>query len=170
MTTISGLRKQYKPEKVDVLFLAESPPDSADEELRFFYNPRQERWDHMYRSVMEAVFPEFEYHPGEKGRWLQKFKDQGYFMIDATDTPINRLSDAERRRVLYASVKPKLSEIAGLVMPDTPIVLVKKNVFEAFNTPLREAGYNVVHDSFLPFPSHGNQAKFISACRNCLRA
>jgi hypothetical protein len=55
MRGISALRKQYRPEKIEVLIVAESPPDSADEEVRFFYNPRQERWDHMYRSVMKAV-------------------------------------------------------------------------------------------------------------------
>jgi hypothetical protein len=90
-------------------------------------------------------------------------------MIDATDTPINRRSASERRRLLNDAVESKLREIAKLVSLDTPIVLVKKNVFLAFNAPLRNAGHNVIHGSFLPFPSHGHQARFIAACGHCLR-
>ena len=167
--TISELRKAYKPEKVKCLFVAESPPESNDNEVRFFYNPRQERWDHMYRSLMKAVFPYFEYLPGEKDKWLRKFQGQGYYMIDATDIPINQCSASERRRALNDAVEPKVREIRELVSLETAVVLVKKNVFLAFNAPLRKAGYNVIHDSFLPFPSHGHQSRFIAACGDCLR-
>ena len=123
----------------------------------------------MYRSVMKAVFPNFEYRPGEKEKWLLRFQVYGYYMIDATDTPINHRSASERRRALNNAVESKLREIAKLVSLDTPIVLVKENVFLAFNASLRNAGYNVIHDSFLPFPSHGHQARFIAACGDCLR-
>jgi len=168
-TTITRLRQRYRPERIKVLFVAESPPESSDEEVRFFYNPRQERWDHMYRAVMQAVFPEFEYRPGEKDNWLRRFQERGYYLIDATDRPVNHLSPAERRRELGLAVDGKLSEIRGLVAPSTPIVLVKKAIFAAFHRPLREAGYNVIHESFLPFPSHGHQARFVETCRTCLR-
>jgi hypothetical protein len=168
-TTVSQLRESYKPETVSILFVAESPPESNDDEVRFFYNPRQERWDHMYRSIMKAVFPDFEYCPGEKDKWLLKFKARGYFLVDATDRPVNHLSSAERRRELNTAVEDKLSEIKTLVSQNTPIVLVKKNIFLAFNRPLLDAGYYVIHETFLPFPSHGHQARFIEACGNCLR-
>ena len=166
-TVISQLRKRYRPKKIKVLFVAESPPESSED--RFFYNWRQERWDNMYRTVMKAVFPEFEYRPGEKDNWLRKFSKHGYYLIDVTDRPVNRLSPAERRYALDAAVKAKLTEIKMLVSPSTPIVLVKKNVFSALNRRLRDAGYNVSHESFLPFPSHGHQKEFVRKCRDCLR-
>jgi hypothetical protein len=170
-TTICRLREHFKPERVKVLFVAESPPESNEDKdkVRFFFNPDQERWDYMYRAVMQAVFPEFEYRPGEKKDWLYKFKEQGYYLIDATDRPVNRLSSAERRSELKSAVQGKLDEIRMLIAPTTPIVLVKKNIFVAFNRPLRDAGFNVIHASFLPFPSHGHQARFVEACRECLR-
>jgi hypothetical protein len=167
--TVTKLRESYKPDTVKVLFIAESPPESDDDEVRFFYNPRQERWDYMYRAVMKVVFPHFEYCPGEKDNWLRKFKASCYYMIDATDTPINHRSASERRRALNDAVESKLREIRKLVSLETPVVLVKKNVFLAFKARLRKAGYNVTHDSFLPFPSHGHQARFIAACSDCLR-
>jgi hypothetical protein len=71
--------------------------------------------------------------------------------------------------VINAATARKLAEIKRLVSRSTPIILVKKNIFSAFSRPLRDAGYNVIHKSFLPFPSHGHQARFVRACRNCLR-
>lgn len=167
-TTISRLRQRYRPETIKVLFVAESPPESSDDEVRFFYNFEQERWDHMYRAVMRAMFPDFKYRPNEKDKWLRKFQDHGYYLIDATDRPVNRLSSAERRKELMREMETKLAEIRLLVALNTPIILVKKNIFSTFNQPLRDAGYNVIHDSFLPFPSHGHQARFIAACRDCI--
>lgn len=166
---ISILREWYRPHKIQVLLVAESPPASSDEEVRFFYNPRQESHDYMYRSVMEAVFPDFIYREGEKESWLQRFRDAGYYMVDATDRPINHLSKAEKRDELNRSLEAALTQIKKLILPSTPIVLIKKNIFEIFNGPLRKAKFNVIHDSFLPFPSHGWQARFINECGACLR-
>jgi hypothetical protein len=168
-TVISRLRERHKPERIRVLFVAESPPESSDDEVRFFYNHRQERWDYLYLALMKAVFPEFQRRPGEKEHWLHKFQEHGYYLMDATDRPVNRLSSAERRRELDAAVKRKLTQIKRLVSPGTPIILVKKNVFLAFSQPLRDAGHNVIHRSFLPFPSHGCQKEFVRRCRDCLR-
>ena len=63
----------------------------------------------------------------------------------------------------------KVSEISELVSRETPILLIKKNIFAALARPLREAGHNVIHDRFLPFPSHGHQARFIEAFQQSLR-
>jgi hypothetical protein len=123
----------------------------------------------MYRSLMEAAFPDFRHRPGEKDAWLRRFQRAGYYMIDATDRPVNRLSPLERREELRRSLEPKVAEIGRLIVAGTPIVLIKKNIFEAFSQPLRDAGHNVIHKTFLPFPSHGHQARFIEACSKCLR-
>lgn len=170
---IDQLRERYKPEKVKMLFVAESPPKSppgaSESEIRFFYNPKQERWDNLYRSVMKSVFPEFEFQKGEKDKWLTMFKGRGYFLIDATDRPVNHLQRAERRQELEAVLEAKLSEIKSLISPATPIILVKKNIFQAFKEPLRKLGYNVIHKEFLPFPSQGHQHRFIELCSDCIR-
>jgi len=165
------MRKKYKPATVKVLFVAESPPFSSDD--RFFYNRDQESRDYLYRSVMEAVFPNFKFKENGRGRkdeWLRKFMEHGYYMIDATDSPVNQLTPAKRRSMIEGSVATKLSEIAALVCKNTPILLVKKNVFEAFKEPLRCAGFNVINTSFLPFPSHGHQDRFIKDCRSYLKS
>lgn len=154
-TPISQLRARYRPEIIKVLFVAESPPESRDDEVRFFYNPdpRQERWDHLYRSVMKAVFSdEFEYRLGEKDKWLRKFQGNGYYLIDATDHPVNRLSSAKRRKEINDAVKGKLIEISRLISLSTPIILIKKSIFSAFNQPLRDARLQRHSRIFLAVP------------------
>ena len=167
--TIKQLRENYKPRSVKVLIVAESPPDSKMEEVRFFYNPKQERWDYLFRSIMKVVFPDFVFRSGEKECWLQRFKSAGYYLIDATDQPINHLPPAQRSRIIDSSFSDKLLEIKSLVKKKTPMILVKKNVFTLLNARLRNAGYNVIHDTFLPFPAYGHQKKFIRKCVQYLR-
>ena len=162
------MRERYQPERIRLLFVAESPPAPTADEVRFFYNAELERWDHMYRAVMQAVFPSFEYRPGEKDKWLRRFKANGYYVIDAIDEPVNHLPRKHRDALLLAAVEPRVREIEKLVSRRTPIVLVKKNIFSLFKPRLCEEGFRVIHDAFLPFPSHGHQSEFIAGLRKCL--
>ena len=59
-------RYKYKPRKIKCLLIAESPPRSEDK--RFFYNPDQDRYDFLFKSVMEVIFPNFtnNYRKGQK--------------------------------------------------------------------------------------------------------
>jgi hypothetical protein len=151
------LREKYKPTAVKYLLIAESPPRS--DEGRFFYNPELEKWDFLFKSIMEVIFSDFT--TGRKDEFLQRFKEEGFYLIDATDTPVNHLRKVtDRNRVIEASIEDKLEEIAGLVSKSTPIFLIKKNVFEIFHPLLKREGYYVTNDEPLPFPSRGWQPVF----------
>lgn len=162
MPSIQELRERYKPKRVKYLLIAESPPESPPGELRFFYNPEQEKGDYFFRSVMEVIFPEFkdQYKKGGKGKYLERFKEAGFFMMDAVDTPVNKIPAKEKARLIKSNVDSKVSEIQKLVSKDAPIFLIKKNIFHVYYDALKDLGFNVVQDEFLPFPSTGNQYKF----------
>ena len=166
---ITCLRMRYRPKRILLLFVAESPPAPTAGEERFFYNAKLESSDFMYRSMMEAVFPRFRFRRGEKNTWLRKFQQRGCFLIDATDHPVNRVSETDRESIILSGRKRTLLKIRKLTAPNTPIVLIKKNIFVLFNRPLLRTEHNVIHTSFLPFPAYGNQKKFVTACRECLR-
>lgn len=167
MDLIQRLRKNYKPKnkKINYLIIAESPPACPvckDEEVRFFYNPKQEKWDFMFKSIMDGIFPKFKsvYRKGEKHKYLKKFEEAGFYMIDAIDTPINNLSERKRNEIIESESENKIKEIEGLISERTPIFLIKKNIWEIFYYRLKDRGYNVAHKEFLPFPSSGWQSKF----------
>lgn len=166
--SIPELRARYKPERIRLLFVAESPPNPRDGELRFFYNPELATWDHLFHALMEVVFDDYQRRAHPKSYWLRRFQEAGFYLIDATDEPVNHLRGRERRETLRAALPYKLAEMRELVSRETPIVLVKKNVFELMAGPLREQGMNVIHDAPLPFPSNGWQRAFINQCQDVL--
>jgi hypothetical protein len=163
MTLIQKLRRKYRPKKrIKYLLIAESPPVSEDDRVRFFYNPKQKKRDFLFRSVMHVIFLDFEtnYRNGDKQKYLQRFKELGFYLIDATDTPINKLTEKEKSKTIESESENKIKAIKRLISKQTPIFLIKKNVFNILYPKLKKLGYNVVHDEFLPFPSSGQQSRF----------
>lgn len=58
------LRERYRPERICVLLVAESPPDPGDGKRRFFYSPEL-RADNLYRGVAQALYGERDEIPPE---------------------------------------------------------------------------------------------------------
>jgi hypothetical protein len=163
MNKVSELREKYKPEQeIKYLLVAESPPDCDGKELRFFYNPDNEKYDFMFRTIMSVVFPEFEaeYRKGMKHSYLEKFCHAGFYMIDATDESVNKLKGKQRLQAILRDLESKLVEIESLILKDTPIFLITKSVFSLFYSRLIQMGYNLAHHELLPFPGQGHQPKF----------
>jgi hypothetical protein len=51
--------KRFKPDKIKILFIAESPPFKKEgEEPRYFYFENVKGNDFLFRSIMEVLFPE----------------------------------------------------------------------------------------------------------------
>ena len=168
MLNYQELRGIYEPREIKCLLIAESPPRSEDK--RFFYNPDQEKYDFLFKSVMEAIFPNFtnNYRKGQKHKYLQRFKERGFYLIDAIDIPINDRSQRERNKIIRENLKNKIKGIGELISKDTPIILIKKNVFEIFYPELKERGFNFVCSEYIPFPSFGHQQKFKEKFKLCL--
>jgi len=72
------LRQQHRPVTVRVLLIGESAPDPGANEHRFFYAPRLDRRDNLFRGVV-AVF--YNAKPGVAGDakkpWLDKLVADG---------------------------------------------------------------------------------------------
>ncbi len=169
---IQNLRNRYKPKYIKYLLIAESPPLSKNTSVRFFYNPLQEKYDFMFKSIMEVIFPDFktQYKKGTKYMYLEKFKNEGFYLIDTVDIPINHLrNEKDKNEKIYSNLKKKIAEIKKLVSKKTPIFIIKKNIFLIFKDLLEKEGYNVVNNEFIPFPSFGNQLKFKKIFKKYLR-
>lgn len=167
---VRELRERYRPREIRFLLIAESPPACEGKELRFFYNPDNEKYDFMFQNVMMAIFDEFksEYRKGMKHDYLERFRQAGFFLIDAVDVPVNRMKGKERLEVISKSLKSKLAEIEAAISRDRPIFLITKNVFTVFHQRLLDEGYKVANDQPIPFPGQGHQIRFREAFLRCL--
>jgi hypothetical protein len=163
--------EKYRPNKIKILFIAESPPSiKEDEEPRYFYFEKTQCYDFLFRCIMEVLFPS-EYRlfrkNNNKKRLLNKFKEIGFFLIDACEYPI----DQQRNRDFFIEKEfPKLvNRIRKLIRKNTKIMLIKKNIFELLSEPLKNKGFNVINTEYLDFPSCGNQTKFKEKLTRLLR-
>ena len=52
------LRQRYRPQRLSVLLIGESPPDPGVGARRFFYAPTLAAADNLYRGVAAAVYGE----------------------------------------------------------------------------------------------------------------
>jgi hypothetical protein len=165
----AGARKKYMPDKIRILFVAESPPSSGG----FFYFPRTVGKDHLFRETMKALklWPvNLAMGKGlDKTPLLEEFRSKGFFLIDTCQLPVDKLPADQRRDTI-------LRDAAGLALraqqlhPDH-IILVKKTVYH----PVRDAlernglGHKILNNEPLSFPSHGNQSSYRTALRRLVR-
>lgn len=157
-------RARWKPERVRLLLIAESAPDDGGDlkNRRFFYDDNLAAHDGLFREVVKTMFNvgTFPGGPRAKTPWLRKLQKRGVYLIDLAPVPVNYMA-AERDAVLAANVA-ECAALAHSLQPDGVIVL-KKNVFEMLENPLREASLPLLHDKFILFPGSGQQKRFREA-------
>ena len=159
----------YRPKRVRVLFVAESPPArQKNERARYFYFEDVEKADHLWSGLMQALYADFGGAAGQRDRkaaWLDRFARDGYWLIDAVKAPIvKRTSDGKRfskKALLDRLAKRKQSLIKEIdTIKPKKVVLISVPVYEALCRPLREAGVPVVNTTALYFPGFGQQRMF----------
>jgi hypothetical protein len=147
-------RNAYIPEKIKTIFIAECPPVSGGCFERLFIA--------MMRDVLDMT-------PASKVEGLKEFAARGYFLIDATYTPVNRLSEKAKEAMILGDFPMLLAELNHYAKPETGIVLVKANVCRLLKPKLQERGFHVLNrELVIPFPASGQQGKFRIAIRQVL--
>jgi hypothetical protein len=146
--------RKYRPEEIDLLLIAESPPRAID---RYFYFERVQTQDSLFRYVCKMILG---YVPGraEKPQSLAKLRDQGVFLIDVRQDP----------GIPHVGHLDSLVERCALLRPKR-IILIKASVFDLAYATLRRAGLPVVNER-VPFPGSGQQRRFEEAFARALQA
>jgi hypothetical protein len=163
-------RNKYRPGKVEVLWIAESPPSSQG----FFYFEKTTGKDHLFRETMKAVgiWPEnFPMHKGmDKRPYLNKFESKDYFLIDTCELPVDKLDDARRLQEIRKGALRITGEVRAL--EPKRVLIVKANVFGPVRDALEKAGLGgrILNKQPIPFPSHGWQSKYRSKVRQLIRS
>lgn len=162
---VEKLRKKYLPQKINVLFVAEAKPDNPE---RFFYYDNVTSRDYLYIYLMRALY---EYGKQDE-RWLrdnkremlEKFKSDGYYLVDTVDEIKAGTKQAARIKAIKANADNKVAEIESLLSrygsESTKVVIIKATVFKALYEPLKSK-FNVANDYPIYFPSYGRQLEFL---------
>jgi hypothetical protein len=161
------LREHYRPQRLRILLIGESPPDSGDAARRFFYSPTL-RADNLYRGVVQAVYgdrPDLDLR--DKPKVLGLLRDDGFWLIDAVEHPINKQSSAQRRAAIRRAV-PQLVERCQALAPEAGVIICHGVVYAETQPSLRRAGVKVLHDRPLPFPLGNWRAQFIVGFRGAV--
>lgn len=108
------VRASYRPRKVRLLFVGESPPASG----RFFYH----RDSGLYRAMRDAFIAVDRTIDDEN--FLKRFQDAGCYLVDLCGRPVDDLDPAPRRAACAAAV-PRLARTIAELNPDCIATLVR---------------------------------------------
>ncbi len=103
-----------------------------------------------------------------KPYWLERFKEDGFWLVDLTDKPINHVSDSDRRRARLDAVPDANARIRashasiGVVVCHTP-------TFRALSKSLETGPGGLLHDRPIPFPLGNYRAQFVDHVRQAMR-
>lgn len=112
--TREELRRSFRPRRVKLLFVGESPPASG----RFFY-----RGDSgLYRAMREA-FSVVDPAVNDES-FLQVFQNAGCYLVDLCGRPVDDL-DLQSRRIACDAGVPHLAEIIAELNPERIATLVR---------------------------------------------
>lgn len=162
------IRENYKPPHIRALIIAESPPPSADvQSSRHFYRSDVIRKDdRLFTNTIRALYPEaLELSEPEleaaKEQWLQRFRDDGWYMIEAlTGSQPHEVTKEQRQERIRKHIPTLIARVRRLADEQTAIILVKSNVFEVAAEPLRVAGFKVLNHELVDYPGHYNQRAY----------
>lgn len=168
MTSYDRIRQQYLPDRIKVLFIAESQPPEADvQSSRQFYRADRIRTeDRLFVNTIKALYPEAANQTErqleeQKEAWLKRFQADGWYMIEALETSLPHEVTKDERQALIAKQLPRLIErVKNLASSDTKLILIKSNVFVVAAEPLRKAGFTVLNTALLDYPGRFNQRAF----------
>lgn len=125
------LRHEYRPERIRLLLVGESAPDPRGGDRRFFYSATLSQHDNLYRGVSSALYGlDVEFDVNQKKGNLQRIKDDGVWLIDAVETPVNSQTKSARRKVIRAAI-PNLVKRCRELDPSVGVLICHTVVFEA---------------------------------------
>ena len=172
MPDFKTFREKYNPKNagipIRVLWIAESPPAGGG----YFYFDETSGRNHLFRETVKALgwWPENKTMSAgmDKTPYLKKFQMAGYFLVDLSYLPVNKMEKLEREKVLGRNIPRLLNDLEEL--DPQRIVIVKATLFDILFSPVRETkfGSRVLNMRSIPFPSHGNQKRYREEIRKLL--
>ncbi len=162
------LRKHYLPARLSIIFMAEATPDDPE---RFFYNAAVTSHDWLYLGLMKVLYDDATDKPDSylrehKAEYLARFKNDGYYLMDAVDGNLPKPSKtpkSQRMNMIKNNTGRKIHETKELVAKlgdeRTKVILIKVTVYEALFDAFQAAGIPVIQKQSIPFPLYPKYKK-----------
>lgn len=165
MDDFNKARVKYKPEIIKYLLVAETPPKSDSN--RFFYYENVYRQDSLFIETIKVLYPNEIYNltikevRNRKKYFLEKFKKDGFYLIDSIDEPFEKkYSSRQKIELIKGEQKKILAKINSLVTINTRVILIAATVFKANFDFLKRNGVKVINKELVDFPGSGGQVKY----------
>ncbi len=177
-------RNKYRPDYIKLLFIAEAPP--ANDSGRFFYFVPVHTGDTLFLEMMKALYPKKakfvecvgNRKPGfnakqvrnRKAEFLEKFKQDGFYLIDAVDEPMPRNAATKMKQEKIRSSLPRLRDKLRALCGDrdVPVILIGAPVHEVCAADLRKGKVRVLNEDMVNTPAQGGQRHFRRKLREVL--
>jgi hypothetical protein len=158
-TGVDELRAMYRPTKVTTLFVGESSPAQGTH----FYRANSNLFQ-ATRAAFASAYGEDNVPTGEA--FLRYFRDQGCWLVDIADAPVNRLPNGDRR----AAVEQGVARLADLVRETRPaqVVAVKRDIADPVRRALALGDAEATLLAVLPFPVRQWTPRYIEALAGLL--
>lgn len=152
--------KKYLPKEMKVLFIAESPPfPKKGIKSYFYFDEYLPKKDLLFQLIVKSIY-DFDFKlENSKINFLNKLRDDGYYLIDIVDYPIdldkdgNPVEDNVKNTIFENKKNSFLEKLKELkVTNDSKIILIKENIFKYFNKFLLEKNFNVLNEDKINFP------------------
>ncbi len=167
-------REKYRPQNIKVLLITEAPP--ARERSLYFYHEQLRRGDSLFLETIKVLFPEeveaFETVKqirAEKAYFLKRLQEEGFFLMNAIETPLPDKTAAARSRIYRENLPTLIREILRIAWPNTTIVIISAVVYRAIGKELKTSGFNLIQEDIIAYPNSGQQLNFRRKLKPLLR-
>jgi hypothetical protein len=157
---------KYRPDKIKCLFIAESPPAyKSDDKKSYFYFENNPGSDILFATLILALYNiNYRKTDRNKSELLNKFKSDGYWLMDVVEYPINRLNGGrinpkEREQIIREHIPDFLRHLNSLKNKNiftlsSGIIIIKKLNYEILNPVLLQHGFAVLNKGKIDFPKY----------------
>jgi len=157
---VDELRLSFKPSKISLLFVGESPPAGE----KFFYKANSNLYYYTQKAFSLAFGPKC----GHGADFLKFFKDHGCYLDDLCLRPVNNVKNKAMRNNLR---KEEIGPLADRIRAYEPSSIIA--VMLAIAGHVKESA-NIVgltHIPFysLPFPASGRHKRYVAELTSVLR-
>lgn len=165
MNRFEKAREKYRPKEIDYLLVAETPPKSDSN--RFFYFEKVDKQDSFFLETMKFLYPEETKLMGtktirsRKKEFLDRFKQDGFYLIDSLDQPFEKkYSSSQKIKLIEKGQNKLLTKIQKLISEGTKVILIAAPVYKANFRFLKNNSIPVINEELIDFPGSGGQKKY----------